>query len=188
MPACGQTLASQLFAGFAAARSCERSLCVSLNHGLSKEPPGRDSDPIRTAKHFRLTQEEPSANQRSRRCVQFIACGRPCQSSHSKLLQPGQEPVAVLVLTGNAPHILRCSGVTLDCTIAHRSDLRFQRETTIGQHSHGAECDGEKSDAESPQGPITVAKMLAGAIMDAASSDGQAKWSVNGNKIRLCLV
>src|SRR5207249_4255898 len=92
------------------------------------------------------------------------------------------------MLPGNAPHVLRRARVTFDCTIAHRPYPRFQRQTALGQHSHGSKRDGEEPNTTSLQLPVTVAKMLTSSVRDRPPPFGQAERSIDGNKVRLGLL
>ena len=92
------------------------------------------------------------------------------------------------MLPGNAPHVLRRTGVTLDDTIAHPSYLRLQLQTALGQHPHGTKRDGKEPNPTSSQLKIAVAKMLARAVMDRPPPFGQAERSIDGNEVRLCLM
>src|SRR2546426_8469236 len=90
-----------------------------------------------------MTREHPLTPQSRRRGVQLVACCRPGQASHAQFLQPGQQLLAVPVLPGNAPHVLRRAGITLDDTIAHPSYLRLQLQTALGQHPRSEEHTSE---------------------------------------------
>src|SRR3989454_4784681 len=135
-----------------------------------------------------MTREHPLTPQSRRRGVQLVACCRPGQASHALFLQPGQQLLAVPMLPGNAPHVLRRAGVTLDDTIAHPSYLRLQLQTALGEHPHGTKRDGKEPNPTSSQLKIAVAKMLPCSVMDRLSSFGQAKRSIDGNEVRLCLL
>jgi len=156
---------------------------VSIKGYTALKGDSRDTDPILAAEHLSTTGENPLTHQSRRRGVQLVACRHVSQSSHAQFSQPGQQPLAVPMLPGNAPHVLRRPGIALDRTIAHRLNLRLQVHSTRGQHPHGTKRDGKEPNPASSQLKIAVAKMPASPVSDRPSPFGQAERSIDGNEI-----
>ena len=121
----------------------------------------RDQDAGISAKHRSLTGEKPSADEGSRRSVQFVACGCSFQTAQAQVPQSGEQALPVSVLSRQPPEILSGARVTFDGVMPQRRQLPLQRKTALGQHAHRPERDGGKTDSTAEQGAVAIAQVLA---------------------------